>query len=48
LLLIFSILLTIPASSQVSNKKFRYDWPLFVYNFGGLDKNIQSRNKSIC
>lgn len=35
---IFSFLLTISAYSQESNKKLRYDWPLFVYNFGGLEK----------
>ncbi len=37
-LFIFSFLLTAATYSQTANKKLRYDWPLFVYNFGGLDK----------
>lgn len=37
-LLIVSFLLTVATYSQASNQKLRYDWPLFVYNFGGLDK----------
>ena len=37
-LIVFIFLMTIPAFSQASNKRLRYDWPLFVYNFGGLDK----------
>lgn len=37
-IIVFSFLMTIPAFSQASNKRLRYDWPLFVYNFGGLEK----------
>jgi hypothetical protein len=37
-LLCCSALLTVNAHSDESRKPLRYDWPLFIYNFGGLEK----------
>lgn len=37
-LLFFWVFLVSSVDSAESSESFRYDWPLFVYNFGGLDK----------
>ena len=37
-LLCCGALLTVTAQSAESREALRYDWPLFIYNFGGLEK----------